>query len=523
MTGKEIVAKPPEAGRIFRSSGYLLWAAMAGMLASASLPPLGIFPAIFALSIPALAMAKTDRGRAAFLTGWAAGFGWFLLSLSWVSVAFVTSGGGHVFLIPFAALGLPLLLGVFWGAGFLLAWRLRPDPAGRVLALAAGLALMEYAKGKVLSGFPWNSPGMIILADDRALAVSAFIGIWGAGLLAIFFALLPAFCWLRQFRWAGLVLFLLLAFFGLGTWHHAQPLGATGAAGMTVRLVQPNIPQQEKWNKAMRPAHLDRLISLSRQPTHPAPDLIIWPETAFAGFIDRETETFRATIAAASGGVTPVVTGALGLAGEKEFRLYNSAFLIRPDGEVAARYDKTRLVPFGEYAPARDYLPFVEAIAGPVDFSPGKGPAGFRIIRPGKEEAVILAPLICYEIIFPGLVREMVAATGADMLVTITNDAWFGDTIGPRQHLAMARLRAAELGMPVLRVANTGISAAIDSHGRISDQIRFGETGKRDVVVGAARDTFYRRHGDVFWWCMLAATCIWVFAGSILTLRKGWR
>ena len=511
------VALPVKAEYISARGWRLALALFSGILASASLPPLNYTVLICALSLPALGMASAGRGREAFFLGWATGFGWFLLSLSWVSVAFITSGGGHVFLIPFAAAGLPLLLGVFWAAAFMLAWRLSRHAPTRILMLIVFLPVAEYIRGVVLSGFPWNTPGMIVLTDDRVLGIVAYTGIWGATLLAVLFAMMPALIRYRQHISAGLAVILLTGFVGLGFFHHNTPAGTTRATGMTARLVQPNIPQGDKWIKEKRPGHLRRLALLSADTSAPSPDVIIWPESAFAGMIEREGDAFRAAIAASSDQVSPVLTGVLSLKTEDGFRLFNTAVLADPEGRVTASYSKTHLVPFGEYAPGRGVLPFVEAIAGPIDFSSGEGPAGFSV-RHGTDGAeVTLAPLICYEIIFPALVRKTVLKTGADVLVNITNDAWFGDTIGPRQHLAMARLRAAELGLPVLRVANTGISAGIDSHGRITDQIAFGQAGMRDVALGGALDTFYRRHGDLIWWLMLMAMGFWAMASSILT------
>jgi len=510
------VALPVKAEYISARGWRLALALFSGILASASLPPLNFTFAICALSLPALGMASAARSRDAFLLGWATGFGWFLLSLSWVSVAFITSGGGHVFLIPFAAAGLPLLLGVFWAVAFMLAWRMSRYAPGRILMVIVFLPVMEYIRGIVFSGFPWNTPGMIVLADDRVLGVVAYTGIWGATLLAVLFAMMPALVRYRQHVSAGLVVILLTGFVSLGVSHYDKPANTTHATGMTARLVQPNIPQGDKWDKEKRSGHLGRLAMLSANISAPSPDVIIWPESAFAGMIEREGDVFRGAVAA-SNQMTPVLTGALSLKTEDGFRLFNTAVLTSPEGSITASYSKTHLVPFGEYAPGRGVLPFVEAIAGPIDFSSGEGPAGFSV-RHGIDKAeVILAPLICYEIIFPALVRRTVIKTGADVLVNITNDAWFGDTIGPRQHLAMARLRAAELGLPVLRVANTGISAGIDSHGRITDQIAFGQAGMRDVALGGALDTFYRRHGDLIWWLMLVAMGIWATASSILT------
>ena len=481
---------------------------LAGVLASASLPPLGLLPGLLALSLPLHWMAGTDSRRDAAVFGLATGFGWFVVSLSWTSQAFVVSGGWHVFLIPFPAIGLPLVLGAFWAAAFLLASAFLRHPAPRILLAVALLALAEYARGFVFTGFPWNTPGMAFAGMDAGLGAGAWVGPWGLAAVALLLAAIPSLLFRRFWALSAALTASVLFALGLGLHHSGKPLEDNAAAGMTVRLVQPNIPQGEKWLEEKRDGHVDRLVSLSRRPPTGDIDLVVWPESAFAGILERERGALAGAAQAASSGRSHVLTGVLRMedpdSPDGPLRFFNSMVLVDPGGGIGAQYDKRHLVPFGEYAPFRRFIPFVDAIAGPNDFHPGRSGDALAVPVAGGSPVRML-PLICYEVIFPGEVRRAMAEAGADMIVTITNDAWFGDSIGPRQHLAMARMRAAELGTPVVRVGNNGISAVIDGHGRITHRIDLNEEGVIDARVGGAIGTPYSRHGDRAFWAILAA------------------
>ena len=477
----------------------MLQSVVAGVLASAALPPLGLTVLIFALALPFRHLSASVRQREAFLLGWATGSGWFFISLWWISKAFVTSGGAHIFLIPLVALGLPLFLGLFWGAAFWLAFVATTSPVARLLLLAAVLSLAEYSRGFVLTGFPWNAPGMIFANADLTITAAATFGLWGLSLIALLIPLLPLLVMMGQKRAVlGVVLMLATVPAAMVAGHMIDETPAATSA-MSVRIVQPNIDQRDKWDRQQRPDHLVRLMELSRRSGDEAsdlyPDLIVWPETAFAGFISDERVVFDAVTGAASGGMSTLLTGALRLEGQQILSFFNTAALISPDGSLTATYDKQHLVPFGEYAPLRQYLPFVDAIAGPADFTPGQGKAAMAMQRRDGTTVSIL-PLICFEVIFPAAVRDAVLAEDIDLLVTITNDAWFGDTIGPRQHLAMARMRSAELGLPMLRAANTGISSVIDARGREVARLGYGRHGTINTSLGGVVDTPYRRSGE---------------------------
>ncbi|MGC6484745.1 MAG: apolipoprotein N-acyltransferase [Candidatus Puniceispirillales bacterium] len=473
----------------------LIVALVSGVVASAALPPLGIVVLILLLAVPFGLLMTSRTGAEALWLGWATGFGWFAVSLWWISVAFVTSGGGHVLLIPFAALGMPLLLGLFWGIAFMVTAVIVPDPRQRPFVLAITLSLAEYGRGFILTGFPWNAPGMIFAQHEVMLAAASFFGLWGLSLVAILIPLLPLVIAAGRRGQAVVFLGLVMSVPLAGAAHLDQPDQQGETMGMTVRLVQPNISQRDKWDREKRPDHLVRLMQLSRQPGAVEPALIIWPETAFAGFVADDRPVFEAVTRHVTGGDTALITGALDLDEQPQLAFYNSAVLVDRDGRQAASYAKQHLVPFGEYAPLRDLLPFVDALAGPSDFSPGEGVARFAISRDDGRQVSIL-PLICYEAIFPAAVRRAAHARAAGLMVTITNDAWFGDTIGPRQHLAMARMRSAELGLPMLRAANNGISAVIDSRGRLVDRLGYGREGVIDARLGGMVETVYHRFGD---------------------------
>ena len=484
----------------------MLQSVVVGVLASAALPPLGLTVLIFALALPFRHLGASVRQREAFLLGWATGSGWFFISLWWISKAFVTSGGAHIFLIPLVALGLPLFLGLFWGAAFWLAFVATTSPVARLLLLAAVLSLAEYSRGFVLTGFPWNAPGMIFANADLTITAAATFGLWGLSLIALLIPLLPLLVMMRQKRAVlGVVLMLATVPAALLVGHRTDEIPAATSA-MAVRIVQPDIDQRDKWDRQKRPDHLVRLMELSRVPGDEAParqpDLIIWPETAFAGFISDERVIFDAVTGAAAAGVSTVLTGALRIEDQQALMFFNTAALISPDGSLAATYDKQHLVPFGEYAPLRQYLPFVDAIAGPADFTPGQSSTAMTMQR-RDGTAVTILPLICFEVIFPAAVRDAVLAGDVDLLVTITNDAWFGDTIGPRQHLAMARMRSAELGLPMLRAANTGISSVIDARGREVSRLDYGRHGTINASLGGTVDTPYRHFGETGFVLML--------------------
>jgi apolipoprotein N-acyltransferase len=309
--------------------------------------------------------------------------------------------------------------------------------------------------------------------------------------LALCFAVTPALWRLGLRRWA--VFFVILPFvlggFGGVRLFLNPPAGTQGAK--KIRLVQPAIPQAEKWDRAKRAQNFKHIVRISAS-QKPIPQLTIWPETAFSAFASRDGSLLKAMAMQTLPFDGVLITGLPRL--DEDNRQFNSAALINPRGEIKSIYDKQRLVPFGEFAPFRRFLPFVDVIAGPTDFTAGTGNRLFDVPGYGKVRV-----LICYESIFSGDIVK--GGTRPDLIVNITNDAWFGRTLGPWQHLAQARMRSVEEGVPVMRVANTGISAGFDAYGRSLGHIGLEKADVIDFAVPApAPITFFARanHSSLF-------------------------
>ena len=278
-----------------------------------------------------------------------------------------------------------------------------------------------------------------------------------------------------------------------------RPAVDHAASGLTVRMVQPAIQQQDKWKYELRDqhlkAHLDQSQAVGSNQSSASPDVIIWGEVSYAGFLENDWDNINARLSEATAGGSWLILGSLRkqhLADQAKY--FNSIFLINPDTRISGIYDKRNLVPWGEYVPFREMFSFVDNLAGGIDFSAGTG-AWMQKLERSDGQIVHIAPLICYEVIFPVSTRK--AAAGADMMVNLTNDAWFGDSLGPRQHLAMAQMRSAELGLPMVRVATTGISAAIDAYGRITSHINYNASEWQDTEISGRTHTFYASYGEL--------------------------
>lgn len=454
------------------------------MGASLTLPPFGAVPMIALLSWPALVIAGSSSVRFAGFAGGVTGFGWFLASLWWISLSLVTGDTNYWALLPAPLIGIPLLLALFWVPAAMIACRIGRTAAGRLGWLLLFLAAAEWARGHVATGFPWNAPGYLFSAHLTLLQSASVFGLYGLTFVALAAGFAPAF-WILGHRRIAICFAVVLPLLALAGGLRLATLPTPPSdVQKLVRLVQPAVSQREKWDRGLRSTHLQRLQQLSRGQV-PVPQLVIWPETAFAGLLDREPELLEAAAWESLPFDGWLITGVPRF--DKHGRLFNSAALMQADGRVEALYDKRRLVPFGEFVPFRRFLPFADAIAGPVDFSAGGDNRLFTLPLYGNVQI-----LICYETLFPGVAAG--PGPRPDILVNLTNDAWFGDTPGPVQHLAQARMRAVEEGLPMLRVANTGISAAFDPVGRELISIGLGQTGFVDVDVPAPLpQTFYAR------------------------------
>ncbi len=497
-----------------------------GAVAALAQAPLGAFPVLL-VSLPALvwlldgALSQSRptlpaRMRVAALIGWLFGFGYFLAGLWWIGGAFLVEAEDFGWMMPFAVLIMPAGLALFWGLGSALAAAFWTEDWRRIVALAFGLALVEWLRGHVLTGFPWNALGDGFAANTLMMQPAALVGVYGLSFLAVLIFAAPAVLTdpLPQ-SGRGRFAFLLavaLLFAGLAG-YGAVRLAGTGSAdvaGVRLRLVQPAIAQRDKWVPENRQWIFDSYLSLSvgadgasvgeahaadagtaglEGITH-----LVWPESVFPFLLTEEPEALSA-IAALLPENTSLLTGALRAEGETRPRdFFNSIYVIDSDGTIQDAYDKVHLVPFGEYLPLRGVL---ESLGlENLTKVPGGFTAGYRRRPITPVLAPPFSPLICYEIAFPG---EVVNRDGSrpGWMLNVTNDAWFGESIGPYQHLHQARMRAVEEGLPVVRAANTGVSAVIDARGRIRGSIALGDVGILDAnLPGAEPLTVHARLGD---------------------------
>lgn len=488
-----------------------------GLLSSLALPPAFAFPVLWA-TLPLLVwiLDGAKRKRQAFFVGWFFAFGLYAASLYWISNALLVFSDRLLWMVPFAALGLPAGLAVFGGLAGLLARLAAPGPA-RAVAFAAAWVLCEWLRGHVLTGFPWNLLGHAWTGTDAMSQAGAWTGVYGLSALAVASAVLPALSAAagvrkpsvrRRMAAVALAAALPAAIAASGAFRlsRAPAIGIADTPGIGLRLVQANIPQQQKWKRDLRGPNFYRHLELSEKDRPDWITHLIWPETAAAFFLEEDGPA-RDVAAAVIPDGGHLITGAPRRQ-QDPFTLHNSVVVLDQRGAVAATYDKAHLVPFGEYMPFRSVIGIDKIAAGSVDYSPGPGLRTLDL--PGLPS---FSPLVCYEAIFPGAV---VSGTEPrpDWLLNLTNDAWYGKTAGPHQHLTMARLRAVEEGLPLVRVTNTGITAAFDAYGRETGRIPLEQPGVLDIrLPRPLPPTLYTRLGDAVFLVLLlwlAGMAIWL-------------
>ncbi len=501
-------------------------AAILGLASATALPPLYVLPVlIIALSGLFLLIESSHRPRGAFAVGWFFGFGHCIGSFYWIGNAFLVEAERFAWLMPLAVGGLCMGMALYPALACYAAryWSQRQSRSRLWIALIGFWVIAEWIRGHALTGFPWNPIGHVLAWSDSLIQSAAITGIWGISLLVMACATAPALLITgpggkRTYRWPFMVAYAALAISAIsgglrlgGADQKADPGSHppdNPAKPAQIRLVQPNIPQAEKWQPEWRQRnialHLDlsQTVRRSDQPNNQI-DAVIWPETAFPYLIDTMTTAiplFDHTEFAAHWLIFGGVRTDTSARGNR--RILNSVLAIGREGNIAATYDKTRLVPFGEYVPLEDWLGIGTLTTG-GGFS--SGPGLKTLTLPGLPA---FSPLICYEVIFPRTVLD--PEKRPQWLLNITNDAWFGMSSGPYQHLISARLRAVEEGLPLARAANTGISAMIDSYGRIIAQLPLGQRGILDAQLPPPlSETLYARLGD---WVILALIVALIFS-----------
>ena len=491
-----------------------------GTLTAAAFPPVNL---VFLL-IPAFVgwlwlIEGTADWRRAFGIGWWFGLGHFAAGLYWIANALLVFPEQFAWLIPFAILGLSGGFALFPAAVAAVVRRAPDDTMVRVLVLALAWSATEWMRTWVLTGFPWNLMGTVWTFSTAAIQPAALFGTLGLGLLTVFVAVLPgiladATVPFRRAVVAVGVGMSLIAVLWVGGAVRLAAATTEMVPDVRLRLVQPDIPQNLKWRPELRDTNLVKQVVMSRQPT-PAgasPTHVIWPETSATFFLADDTER-RSFLAKAAPPDGLVIAGAprRSRQGQRPYQVWNSLHAVDPAGRVVGTYDKAHLVPFGEYVPLRSLLAGVPKITeGRQDFSPGMGRVTLRL--PGLPP---VSPLICYEVIFPGAVVR--ADDRPAWILNLTNDAWYGVSSGPYQHLAAARMRAIEEGLPVVRVATTGISAVFDAFGRRVAALGLEQGGVLDSTLPVAlAPTPFAQFGNLT--VLLAAAAV---IGAWLLLAKG--
>jgi len=487
----------------------------AGAATALALPPLSVWPIPF-LTFPVLvwlvdgaAGGGRSAVRSAAVVGWWFGFGYFLAGLYWIGHAFLVDAKTFGWLLPFAVILMPAGLALFTALGLALARLLWSKGAARVLALTVGLTVAEWLRGHILTGFPWNAFGYALATPLPLAQTGALIGLWGLTVIAI--AVYASLAVLAddpadtRRRWLAPALSTLVLV-AMATYGTVRLWGTPTAYvdNVRLRIMQPNLQQDDKFKYSQKQAVMNRYIALSDRASGPQATGIadvthlIWPESAFPFFLTREADAL-AQIAALLPEGTVLITGAIrapeGAPTASVTRAYNSIYIIDHDGSVLSVYDKVHLVPFGEYLPFQDRLErlgFMQLTKVVGGFIPGDRRRILAVPR-----APSLAPLICYEIIFPGAALPAGGERPGWML-NLTNDGWFGISSGPYQHLQQARLRAIEEGLPLVRAANTGISVVVDPLGRVVRSLPLGSEGVLDAPLPKPiAMTPFARFGDI--------------------------
>ena len=467
-------------------SGPVL-ALLAGLAAALAHPPFGVLPGLlgYAGLLHLLDDTNPDKPlRAAFWRGWLAGVGYFGLSTWWIAEAFMVDAANQGWMAPFAVAAMAAGLSLFWGLAALLYRWVRPASAWRVLTFAGAFAALEWARGHVLTGFPWNLPGETWRAGSWASQAAALVGAYGLTWITLALAAAPA-VW-REGK-AGKVALAaavggLVALNAYGAVVQSRPLAK--APPTTVRIVQADIQQDAKWDAERFSRIVQSYVSLTAAPYKGKPaDIVIWPEGALPAatndYLAPGTWVRQAIIDSLQPGQLLLIGGYRYEGSVQAPVYYNSLIALRrtaADLEVVAVYDKHRLVPFGEYLPAEKFLTLIgfKSLAHLGDgFATGPRPAPMRVAPD-----LLVQPLICYESLFPGLAKR---DPNVRVLINVSNDAWFGVTSGPLQHLNLASYRAIESAKPILRATPTGVSAVIDARGRIIPGARL-DLGKGGVV-----------------------------------------
>lgn len=442
-----------------------------------------------------------------FWLGWFFGLGHFTAGLYWVAHALTVDLASFWWLIPFALLGLPAVLAIFTAVSFVLTALWPYGGSSRAFAFSAIWVATEWARGHLFTGFPWNLVGYTWGFSNEMSQLAAFGGIYSLSLLTLLMAVSWEWVWSPP-SLKRKIIFLSIYLLAGGVWiwgkerlTHEEVIPS---APFAIRLVQPNIPQTLKWDPTQKEENFKKLLLMTNAPSSLPLKAIIWPESAVSFFLE-DNLFFRKLIA------TTLPKGALLLTGglrRDVDNVWNSLLVLNDEGEIVAHYDKSHLVPFGEYLPLRKIFDSLfgkgiikKITAGTRDFTAGDGPQTLSL----PQGFPPFSGLVCYEVIFPSAVIHALQPRPG-WIVNVTNDAWYGNTSGPYQHLESAHFRAVETGIPLVRTANSGISAVFDGYGRRMGSLPLNKAAVLDVRLPSPTRALppYARWGDGIPWGLIA-------------------
>ncbi|MAZ04022.1 MAG: apolipoprotein N-acyltransferase [Sneathiella sp.] len=500
-----------------------LLAFVLGLAVATALPPLNL---IFLLPVSFTGLiwilSSVDNRKQAFLVGWWFAWGQFIAGLYWIGVAFTIDAQTHAVLLPLPVLVLPAFLAILSGLATLATHLTRTQSLARIFVFSGFWLLFEYVRGIIFTGFPWNLVGYSWSAFLPVLQSTAYFGIYGLTLFTVFFASLPALFGEvgTPKRTAGISLIacigILLALYGVGA-ARLYNSSVTYFEDAPIRLVQPNIQQVDKWKPDLLLDHLQKLVALSLIEEGEKPRYLIWPETAVPYYLTT-APTLQKELARIVPPGGALITGAPRRDPDKN-QYWNSLQVLGEQGNILDIYDKQHLVPYGEYMPLRSVMvamgltDIIPALDKMSDFAMPDKSARKVVSVPGLPPARVM---ICYEIAFPW---EVAPQTAFSWIINVTNDGWFGNTSGPYQHFAITQTRAVEQGVPVVRAANTGISAIIDPYGRVEQELALNDTGIIDgqLPLPLAERTIYSRYGEII---PVLVVLIFILTGAFLAIRR---
>jgi len=504
-----------------------------GAVGALAFAPLYLFPALLlALSGIWFSLEQEIERHSSFMKafwlGWWFGLGHFTAGLYWIAHALTVDLAAFWWLIPFALFGIPAVLAIFMGVSFIFVSLWPYEGISRAFSFAAIWVAVEWLRGHLFTGFPWNLVGYAWGFSPEISQLASLIGAYGLSLIALLMGVTLTYLAKKESFGKNVCLSIYLIvvlcwFWGRGHLSHPDVIDSPT---FSVRLVQPNIPQTLKWDPTQREINFQKLLQLTSHHSSLPLKAIIWPEAAVPFFLDQE-ETLRRAIA------QTMPTGALLFTGSPRRtppgvtppKVWNSLLVLNDQGDVITHYDKSHLVPFGEYLPFRNMLDSLfgkgaikKITAGTLDFSAGAGPVSLSL----PQGFPPFSGLVCYEVIFPcAVVNSSQGRPG--WIINVTNDAWYGRTSGPYQHLDISRFRAIEEGIPLVRAANSGISAVFDAYGRAVASIGLGETGIVDVSLPAPTRLipFYAQWGDWVTFMLILGTLALAWAFSLMTDKEG--